>query len=89
MDYTEASAKKLGPLQVSDRAPSHTVELPVRRIARAGIRARRVERGVPFSPRVYHAYYAFDDVVDVGEVADHLAVVEDVDGAAGPKDRTP
>ncbi len=29
---------------------------------------------------IEHAYHTFDDVVDVGEVANHVAVVVNIDG---------
>jgi hypothetical protein len=53
------------------------------RRARVGI--RRV-RGSGLGHEIQHAHHALDDVIDVGEVAPHPAVIEDADRLAG-KDR--
>lgn len=55
---------------------------PVWRTTAAGVGAVAVEVGVGGSNAIHHPHRAFGDVVNVGEVALHLAVVEDVDRAA-------
>jgi hypothetical protein len=55
------------------------VEHPVGRAAGRRVGAHRVVAGIGLGSAVVDADHAFDDVVDVGEVALHVAVVEDVD----------
>ena len=61
------------------------VEHPVRCLGTGRVWLRRIEVGIRRRRAVEYPYHALCDVVDVGEVADHLAVVEDVD-AAGPRE---
>lgn len=58
------------------------VEHTVRRVAGGGVRVGRVKLWVGFSRFVDDADDAFHDVVNVGEVAHHLAVVEHVNRLA-------
>ena len=53
-----------------------------RGVAGTGVGLAVVVIGVGRGDVVEYAHGAFGDVVDVGEVALHLAVVENVDGAA-------
>ena len=52
-------------------------------VARAGIGPRLLHCGSGCGGAVQHAEHALDDVVDVGEVPPHPAVIENVDRPAG------
>jgi len=55
------------------------VEQTVGRIARRGVRPLGQISRIGVGTTVEHAHDAFDDVVDVGEIALHVAVVVNVD----------
>jgi len=58
------------------------VEYPVGHIAAGRVRIQGVKVGIGLGRLVQYPQHPFHDIVDVGEIPLHLAVVEDVDGAA-------
>ena len=70
-------------LQQLDRLIVADVVDPVGRAARAGIGPGAAPLRVGLRDAVHHAEHALDDVVDVGEVSPHAAVIEDVDRPTG------